>query len=193
MLELRVPSGAKTAAITPMLLDLRQMRGAHDRFERMYDASAFDSGREGYVVAGDATLALDIHKDRDQYRLVGQLRTALELSCCRCLDRFVRSVDLAFDLLYLPQADNRGEGEVEIKDDDLATAYYRENQIDIGQLMREQFYLSLPMKPLCGDACLGLCPVCGTNLNQGTCSCARAWEDPRWAGLKALRDDDVGT
>ena len=175
-----------------MLLDLRQMRGAHDHFEQTYPATAFDSGREDYVVAGDARLALDVHRDRDQFRLAGQLSTTLELSCCRCVDRFTWPVDLAFDLLYLPQADNRGEGDIEIEEDDLATAYYRENQIDLGQLMREQFYLVLPMKPLCGNACRGLCAVCGMNLNRGTCNCVHAWEDPRWAGLRALRSEDIG-
>ena len=53
--------------------------------------------------------------------------------------------------------------------------------------MREQFYLSLPMKPLCSDACQGLCPDCGTNLNRVTCDCKRDLDDPRLAALKALR------
>ena len=37
--------------------------------------------------------------------------------------------------------------------------------------MREQFYLALPMKPLCRQDCKGLCPHCGTNLNTETCQC----------------------
>ena len=82
-------------------------------------------------------------------------------------------VDAPFDLLYLPHAENAGEGEVEVEDDDLTTAFYRDDEIDLGQLMREQFYLALPMKPLCREACQGLCPQCGTNLNSGTCDCAR--------------------
>ena len=52
--------------------------------------------------------------------------------------------------------------------------------------MREQFYLALPMKPLCREDCKGLCPQCGTNLNTGTCECRPEWEDPRLAALKAL-------
>ncbi len=32
-----------------------------------------------------------------------------------------------------------------------------------------------------------VCPVCGTNLNRGTCDCKREWDDPRLAALKALR------
>ena len=63
------------------------------------------------------------------------------------------------------------------------------DEIDLGHLMREQFYLALPMKPLCGDDCRGLCPVCGTNLNRGRCQCKREWEDPRLAVLKTLTTD----
>ena len=51
------------------------------------------------------------------------------------------------------------------------TAFYENDEIDLGQLMQEQFYLALPMKPLCKDDCKGLCPNCGTNLNKATCDC----------------------
>jgi uncharacterized protein len=53
--------------------------------------------------------------------------------------------------------------------------------------MREQFYLALPMKPLCSEGCKGLCAMCGTNLNKGSCDCKREWEDPRLAALKELK------
>ena len=49
--------------------------------------------------------------------------------------------------------------EVELQDEDL-TAYLRET-IDLGEMIREQFYLALPMKPLCRDDCQGLCPSAG--------------------------------
>jgi len=46
--------------------------------------------------------------------------------------------------------------------------------------------LALPMKPLCGEACKGLCRHCGTNLNKSSCDCAPTWDDPRLAPLKGL-------
>jgi uncharacterized protein len=95
-------------------------------------------------------------------------------------------VDSAFDLLYLPAAAAPTEGERQVEEDDLGTSYYRDGVIDLADLEREQFFLALPMKPLCQDACRGLCPECGTNLNTGTCTCTRTWEDPRLAPLKAL-------
>jgi uncharacterized protein len=80
---------------------------------------------------------------------------------------------------------NQGEGEREVADDDLSTAYFHDNAIDLEDLMREQFLLALPMKPLCSDACKGLCPQCGANLNTNPCNCNPSWVDPR---LKVLSD-----
>ena len=31
--------------------------------------------------------------------------------------------------------------------------------------------MSIPQHFLCTEECLGLCPVCGQNLNHGTCNC----------------------
>ena len=61
----------------------------------------------------------------------------------------------------------------EVEEDDLATAFYDDDQIDLTHLIMEQFQLALPMKPLCTEACKGLCPQCGTNLNTGSCDCRR--------------------
>jgi uncharacterized protein len=98
-------------------------------------------------------------------------------------------VDASFDLRYQPHALNTGSDEREIEEDDLSTAFYENDEIDLGQLMREQFYLSVPMKPLCQDDCRGLCPVCGTNLNRGTCECKQGWDDPRLAVLRNLKHE----
>jgi uncharacterized protein len=62
--------------------------------------------------------------------------------------------------------------------------------LDLGELLREQFLLALPMKPLCDDGCRGLCPECGANLNRTPCGCAPTWEDPRLAALKGLLTRD---
>ena len=85
------------------------------------------------------------------------MQTTLELQCSRCLEPFTAPVDQEFDLRYQPHTVNTGEGEREIEEDDLTTAFYENDEIDLGHLMHEQFVLSLPMKPLCGDACKGLC------------------------------------
>jgi uncharacterized protein len=169
-----------------MFLDLRHMRGTRDRVDRTYPPSAFDPQEDAFRVVGPVRLAFDLHKDRAQFRLVGHLSSVLAMPCGRCLDDFRRPVDIGFDLLYLPSTANTGEGEVEVEDEDLGTAFYRDETIDLGGLVREQLYLALPMKPLCAESCRGLCPQCGVNLNTTSCGCTPLWDDPRLAALKAL-------
>jgi len=171
-----------------MLLDLSRIRTAHEHREKVYPADAFAADRDTYGVIAPVSLTFDLYKDKDEFRLVGRMATTLELTCGRCLEPFAWPVDAAVDLRYRPQSANAGEGEHELQGEDLADAYYVDQTIDLGQLMREQFLLALPMKPLCSDACHGLCPMCGTNLNRGTCGCRRDWDDPRFAALKALQE-----
>ena len=169
-----------------MLLDLSKIRTPHERYEKVYPADAF-AAQDEYRIAEPVSLAFDIFKDKEQFRLVGDVKTTLELPCSRCLEAFRRPVDAPFDLRYQPHAHNTGEDEQEIEEDDLTTAFYENEEIDLGQLMEEQFYLSLPMKPLCTDDCKGLCPVCGKNRNRDSCDCKLDWDDPRFAALRELR------
>jgi uncharacterized protein len=169
-----------------LLLNLNKIRTAQDRIEQVHQPDQFEPD-EDYRVVAPVSLAFDIFKDKQAFRLAGRVKTTLELKCSRCLEPFATPVDQEFDLRYQPHAVNTGEGEHEIEEDDLTTAFYEKDEIDLGQLMHEQFVLSLPMKPLCGDACKGLCPVCGTNLNKSTCDCNPTWDDPRFAVLKKLK------
>jgi len=142
---------------------------------------------DAYRIVAPVELDFDIHKDREKFRLEGSAKTELELPCSRCLEPFRMPVDVAFDLRYLPASEMSSEDERETHDEDLDISYYRDDQIDLNELLREQFYLALPMKPLCEDGCKGLCPQCGTNLNTSTCACEPGWVDPRLAALKTLQ------
>jgi len=172
-----------------MLLDLSKIRTPHVAIDEVYAADRFRTADDVFQVAEPVRLHMDVQKTGERFRLAGRAQTVLALSCSRCLEPFLWPVDAAFDLVYHPQSANIGEGELEVEDEDLSTAFYENQKIDLGQLMREQFYLALPMKPLCSDECRGLCPVCGTNLNLGSCQCTTEWDDPRLAALKTLKRD----
>ncbi len=168
-----------------MLLDLTQIRRPETTLERRYEPSAFEGRSNQFRVVAPVELRLRIDKDHERFRLVGSLSGVLELTCSRCLEPFPLPISASVDLRYLPQSENTGE-EREVEEDDLSAAFYRDDVIDLGQLIEEQFYLTLPMKPLCEAGCKGLCPNCGTNLNVASCDCQVRWKDPRLAGLKAL-------
>src|SRR4051812_28989107 len=175
-----------------MLLDLNKIHAPREHYEKTYPPEAFAADGEAFRVVAPVLLVFDIVKDKQHFQLNGSVATVLELPCSRCLEPFTTAIDSHFDLRYQPHAhpaESGHDAERQIEEDDLSTAFYDDDQIDLGQLMREQFYLALPMKPLCSDACRGLCPVCGINLNRGTCDCKREWDDPRLAVLKALKTD----
>jgi uncharacterized protein len=170
-----------------LVLNLKRIRTAQERFDQTYQPGEFKSDPAVYRVVEPVTLAFDIFKDKDLFRLAGSVKTTLELNCSRCLDPLSVPVDAAFDLRYHPRTTAVTAEEVEIEEDDLTDAFYESDQIDLEQLVHEQLLLAVPMKPLCGAACRGLCPICGTNLNRGACDCRREWEDPRLAELKKLK------
>jgi uncharacterized protein len=51
--------------------------------------------------------------------------------------------------------------------------FYQGDEIDPVELVKEQLLISIPMVPLHAPDCKGLCPVCGTNLNEADCSCRK--------------------
>jgi uncharacterized protein len=63
------------------------------------------------------------------------------------------------------------------------------DQLDLRSVARELVLLDAPSTPLCRPDCAGLCPTCGINLNDGSCSCAAPPADPRWSALDQLKAD----
>jgi len=173
-----------------MRLELSHIRQPETELHKVFQPADLAGGDEDYRVRAPVELRMVVHKDHDRFRLVGTVKTALELACSRCLEPFVMPVDREFDLRYLPAGGTEPrpdeDDEIEVEDDDVAVTFYRDEQIDLNELLREQFYLALPMKPLCSEDCKGICPQCGTNRNAASCDCTPQWEDPRLAVLKTL-------
>lgn len=139
------------------------------------------------------------------FRLRGRMSCRLELACVRCLVPFPMDLAEELDLLYLPQSSNVASAAEErfsekdvadgiaelsgrgLESEELAVSFYRDERIDLSQMVVEQIVLALPMKPLCEPDCLGLCALCGANRNLQSCDCAPEDTDPRWAPLKMLQ------
>jgi uncharacterized protein len=99
--------------------------------------------------------------------------------CRRCGRPVGGEVRAAVRERYVPDGDTEGDDEAYPLADD---------ELDLEPLARDAVLLELPLAPLCADECLGLCPQCGVNLNEETCTCQQP-VDPRWSALDALRDE----
>ena len=107
--------------------------------------------------------------------------------CSRCLSRFRLPVKFSVEEEYLPTVDvNTGEPLRVAEGDEGVFTINKHHVLDLREAMRQYEIASTPMKPLCRENCAGLCPVCGTNLNEGGCTCVTEGGDPRWSALSKL-------
>lgn len=173
-----------------MLVDLENVPQEGQAIDRALDPSVLSFDASEFRLATLVSLNGRLTKaDDDAYRLTGDLASVVELSCVRCLEPFETDIREALDLLYLPQSKNVAPGEENdpsLTDDELAVSFYTDHEIDLAHMIWEQITLALPMKPICKPDCQGLCPSCGVNRNEATCSCVFDSIDPRWQSLKGL-------
>jgi DUF177 domain-containing protein len=127
--------------------------------------------------------------DEKTVHVRGRLDAAVQIDCARCLGRYDVQLGQELDLFYLPRAvaePEAEEEEVELSDRDVVVGYYDADRLDLGEAVREQILLGLPLKPLCREDCQGLCPRCGKDRNLGPCGCAPE-EEPGDSRLEPLR------
>jgi len=117
-------------------------------------------------------------------RAKGSVRTGYDTYCARCLKPVHVAVDKNFDDDYI-QYGSLGT----IPAEEAEVYEYSDKQIDIGIAVRDTVLLGIPIRHLCSEGCLSLCPACGKDLNEGECGCEQPVGDIRLAGLKAFYED----
>lgn len=148
-------------------------------------------GEEGFALRPGGRIVCRLERaEGDGVHVRGRLRAGLGLECNRCLGAFDLPVDQPLDLFYLPHhpeaEGEEEEDEVELEDHEMVVAYHNGSRLDLGEMVREQLYLTVPMKPLCREGCAGRCARCGADLNSAACGCPppEAETDSRFAALK---------
>ncbi|WAH35478.1 YceD family protein [Alicyclobacillus dauci] len=110
----------------------------------------------------------------------GEINTMITYICSRCLTHFDRPLTTSVSVTYTTD-DVQADDEIKRAPDDV---------LDLTSDLEESIFLAVDDKPLCRKDCKGLCPECGGNRNEQTCSCDTRKVDPRLAALKDLLSDD---
>ena len=134
-----------------------------------------------------ARIAVTIHKILDTVTLEISVEAALDLDCGRCLEPFTLPVQSGFRHSMVPARDEEEDQKADLADEDISFGYYQDDLIDLDALVYEQIMLQVPIKPLCAEACRGLCAQCGANLNAAPCECGPAAVDSRLEALKKFK------
>lgn len=112
-------------------------------------------------------------KSEGRIEVQGTLQAGFRLGCDRCLAEYDYVLAARLQLIVeLPESDRHWRlQDMEGTGSELDTLQVTEPVVDLEDILRQQIYLGLPAKQLCRENCLGLCVHCGSNLNEGQCSC----------------------
>ena len=124
---------------------------------------------------------------RNTIEVAGQLSTTVTSPCCRCLMPVVNQLVIPVKLSYAGRDEEETSvvEELELQSEEISLIPFSGPEINLRLDLDQEVIMALPQQPLCQEACRGLCPVCGCNLNQDSCDC----EPPVFhAGLASLKD-----
>ncbi len=132
-----------------MIIDVNRIPEEGLTEHATYDPSAMDMER--FDVHLDQPFEVDafITKADQEVVVTAQIRCPVRLSCARCLEEFTSDLRPGGIFSY------------RVKPTEV---------VDITEDVRQEIILAYPMVPVCRPDCKGLCPACGQNLNQASCS-----------------------
>ncbi len=112
----------------------------------------------------------------DEFLFHGFLKGGYAGVCDRCLvegtEAFELDVTWTFaESIAAVMPEGEGLDEDDLDAEDLGVILIENSEIDLASAAWEELVLGAPSKFLCADECKGLCPGCGTNLNNSQCDC----------------------
>src|SRR2546430_314296 len=160
-------------------------------YSRTYQLTPQELEREELAGLGPMSIEATARKGEipGEYLVDGSSHFTADFTCSRCVEPYPFANSATFHLRFRPRFEVSQENEeVEIVSQDLDVEFYTERSVSLRSLAAEQVQLAIPMKPLCEEGCLGLCPNCGANRNRERCACEAAVVDERWGALHEFRE-----
>jgi uncharacterized protein len=118
-------------------------------------------------------LAGTFRRSRGDVVFRGSIEASVSLVCSRCASPVTVPVSGSCHRIYRKGPVGQPTSEGEIDEADLALTSFDGLRIDLAETAREEIYLLVPLKPLCGESCAGLCSRCGADRNLVSCDCFR--------------------
>ncbi len=146
-----------------------------------------DAEPQWHRITGHTTLL----RTKDAVLVTARLRGIQREGCSRCLRDIDVPVSLEIEEEFFAGTDGNAGAALPAPEDKDAFRIDAQHVLDLDEAVRQSWATARPMQPLCRPDCRGLCPRCGQDLNQGTCSCPPD-EDERWNALRELAREKEG-
>ncbi|MDR1569433.1 MAG: DUF177 domain-containing protein [Oscillospiraceae bacterium] len=103
---------------------------------------------EGFIVGANETVFVR-----------GSVCAKIIAECARCLKSFERSLAVGVHEVYVRSSDP-GDPDRNV---------FQGHTLELEEQVYSTLLLALPIRSLCKEDCVGLCPICGANLNDCAC------------------------
>jgi len=140
------------------------------------------------AIDSPVNVRIEIYRIGIKYALKGYLDGSLRVICDRCLDSYSQLIKSEFNSFLIPEPEDTENVELELMENDMEVSFVMNDEVDLHNIIREQLYLSLPIKNLCKEKCLGLCLKCGCNVNKYSCECIKEQGHPGFSVLNKLKN-----
>lgn len=159
-------------------------------FSGAYDVGILASGSDEYRADAPFVWNVRVTNVGGAMLVEGTVAGSLTTRCSRCLADV--PIDVSGDVegyFIIPGKGTAPDG-MEADEFDVLS---NDHVIDLEPLLNAAVLLETPFMPLCRPECLGLCPTCGANLNDGPCGCAPGSAEPfRENPFAVLKNLDLG-
>jgi len=171
-----------------MKINLQELRDGESILEFTESLASLDMSSESASFTSDIPVRLKIYKHDNEIIVWGSATVEVTEECSRCLATFDRKFVVQFEVFSDKMGAQKGKEEREAEGETFSVPHDGKS-LELGPCVREAILLSLPIRPLCREDCKGLCPVCGKDLNAGTCDCRKVEPDARWSILERLKKE----
>ena len=151
--------------------------GASITFSESVDLTDLQFGT-CYPVTEPVVISGTVRNTADVLMMKGTITTVLHGVCDRCASDFTQDLEILVDVVLVEEFSNEDS-------EDEWVFPLEADAANLEEIVRTVFVLNLDSKLLCSPDCKGLCCRCGTNLNNGPCTCEKEL-DPRFAALRQL-------
>lgn len=175
-------------AITYRLDDHLNNPGDVFPFSGHIDLASYELGGRSFSLPHGADYDLVLTNAGEGILASGLLRAHVEGTCDRCLEPASFEVSSEVNEYYLFEApseapfdDTDGAFDDDYAEDDDDFSLVEDDVVDLTPALMAALIMETPFVVLCREDCLGLCPTCGANLNEGPCDCAAHAEEAKMA------------
>ena len=154
--------------------------------DRFFDMSAGGLPDRGTVFHnGIIQCRLTAKTVQNGFEISGELYVTPEYQCIRCLDLYSVAHTLPIQLILCTEKGSTSEK------NGVDIVYYSENQnyLELSSTFADIIELEKPINPVCTEQCKGLCPVCGNNNNNVSCSCKINENETVWNALIQIKPE----